>query len=102
MRFGRVPVGVEGVLGIDWARRVCNGGVTSFFFSRFQLILPKNGCSLIWVPNRFTGSFSRSYRNGHINTIDLISTIELLFVIPFNLFLHFFDFVAVIANYLLN
>ena len=37
-----------------------------------------NGCSLILqqLPSRFLGSFSRRYRNGHINTIDLIFTIE--------------------------
>ena len=54
------------------------------------------------LPSRFAGSFSRSYRDGHINTIDLISTIELLFVIHFNSFLLFFDFAAVTATYLLN
>ena len=99
MRFGRVPVGVEGVLGIDWARRGCNGGVTSFLFSRFQLILPKNGCSLIRVPNHFTGSFSRSYRNGHINTIDLIFTMEHFLL---SIIMHFFTSLTLLHLLLLT
>ena len=95
---------MEGVLGIGWAWRGWNGGVSSSLSSSIQLMLSKNGCSVILeqLPSRFIGSFCRSCRDGHINTIDLISTIELFFVIHFNLFLHFFDFAAVIATYLLN
>ena len=37
---------MEGVLGIGWAWRGWNGGVSSFF-SGIQLMLSKNGCSLI-------------------------------------------------------
>ena len=37
--FGGVPVGVDGVLGIDWARRGCNGGVSSFLSSSIQLMI---------------------------------------------------------------
>ena len=86
-----VPVGVWGVVDIEWARRGCNGGVSSFLSSSIQLMLSKNGCSLILeqLPSCFIGSFGRSYRNGHINANDIISAIDNIFVIRYNAFLHF-------------
>ena len=95
MCFGGAPVGMEGVLGIGLAWRGWNGRVSSFLSSSIQLMLSKNGCSLILtqLPSRFIGSFCRSYRNGHINTINLISTIDLISTIElFLLFIlmHFF------------
>ena len=97
--FGGVPVGVERVLDIEWARRGFIGGVSSFLSSRFQLIISKNGCSLIQLPSRFLGSFSRSYRNGHKNTFDLISMIENIFVIHL---MHFFTSLTLLHLLLLT
>ena len=39
MCFGGVPVGVKGVLCIDWAWRGWHGGVSSFLSSSIQFML---------------------------------------------------------------